>query len=683
MLCIIVGHLGVAWVKPFVFSFHVPIFYLISGYFLKENQTVKEFAKQKARQLLLPYVITCICIILWGAGASILHTDSWQNAMDAVRTWLAASLYGSGTIERTEPFYMGQIGAIWFLPALFFGLLIVKFFVQYRHGYIGILVTAYVGYKTTDMIWLPLSIQAGMVAAFFIYIGYLARKHQLLEASPNPVILSGLTAIWFACVLFGGKVYLVRNYFENGILDVLGALAGSYLVIYVAKEIEKRAKWTTTALGYIGKYSLYILCCHGFDLCVLSWDGVWKFFREQMGLQSDSVTWILFGLRVLLYCGVAMILHMIRIFLGKQDIFGRLSKCRDKLFRSPRTVTAREREVYWDCAKGIAILLMILGHADVPVYLRRIIFSFHMPLFIIANGYFVKTYEVKRTFKRSVRTLLVPYMIVCMVSAFIYASSGANGSSPWELFAYKVKVMLLGLSKKSTIFQDVDGVWVVWFVCCLFLTRNLYVLLRKILASRSESVQSAVIIGLSAAGCLIGKRIAFLPWSMDVALASMVFMAFGDWMKKNKFLEWNSFYTLALPLAIWVFFLKAGINIELAMRSYPLGAFSFIEAIAGSVVVITLAKSMRSNSFIARIFSWMGKNSMIMLGVHCIEMMYFDWNEKILQHLPISMNWICVFLIKCIGILIVTALIDLVIKSCRILLRKHHKSGGIASAGNE
>ena len=74
---------------------------------------------------------------------------------------------------------------------------------------------------------------------------------------------------------------------------------------------------------------------------------------------------------------------------------------------------------------------------------------------------------------------------------------------------------------------------------------------------------------------------------------------------------------------------------------------------------------------------------MIILGVHCIEMMYFDWNEKILQHFPISMNWIRIFLVKCIGILIVTALIDLVIKTCRILIRKQNESGGIASAGNE
>lgn len=48
--------------------------------------------------------------------------------------------------------------------------------------------------------------------------------------------------------------------------------------------------------------------------------------------------------------------------------------------------------VEWiDVAKGIAIILMILGHCiSVDSWLRLIIFSFHMPFFLIASGYFYK-----------------------------------------------------------------------------------------------------------------------------------------------------------------------------------------------------------------------------------------------------------------------------------------------------
>jgi hypothetical protein len=54
--------------------------------------------------------------------------------------------------------------------------------------------------------------------------------------------------------------------------------------------------------------------------------------------------------------------------------------------------------------KGIAIILMVIGHADCPGLLGRFLYEFHMPLFFITAGYFFnlkylddeKTFVVKR-----------------------------------------------------------------------------------------------------------------------------------------------------------------------------------------------------------------------------------------------------------------------------------------------
>ncbi len=48
----------------------------------------------------------------------------------------------------------------------------------------------------------------------------------------------------------------------------------------------------------------------------------------------------------------------------------------------------KKRINYIDIARGIAIILMILGHIVPPGTIRKIIFSFHMPLFVIVIGYF-------------------------------------------------------------------------------------------------------------------------------------------------------------------------------------------------------------------------------------------------------------------------------------------------------
>lgn len=40
-----------------------------------------------------------------------------------------------------------------------------------------------------------------------------------------------------------------------------------------------------------------------------------------------------------------------------------------------------------DGAKGIGILLMVIGHAGAPDFLRHWIYGFHMPMFFIIAGF--------------------------------------------------------------------------------------------------------------------------------------------------------------------------------------------------------------------------------------------------------------------------------------------------------
>ncbi len=47
------------------------------------------------------------------------------------------------------------------------------------------------------------------------------------------------------------------------------------------------------------------------------------------------------------------------------------------------------RIVFIDIAKGISILLMIIGHVIGNGIRRSTIFSFHMPLYIITSGFFL------------------------------------------------------------------------------------------------------------------------------------------------------------------------------------------------------------------------------------------------------------------------------------------------------
>lgn len=77
MLCIIAGHFGIATADHFVYTFHVPLFFLLSGYFFSTKASFPSFMKQKARQLLLPYYVTGIAILI---TATVVNHFVWPES---------------------------------------------------------------------------------------------------------------------------------------------------------------------------------------------------------------------------------------------------------------------------------------------------------------------------------------------------------------------------------------------------------------------------------------------------------------------------------------------------------------------------------------------------------------------------------------------------------------------------
>lgn len=76
MICIILGHLGNPSINRVVFTFHVPIFFFITGYFTNNKRRLPEFAKNKLRTLIVPYIIACLAIIILGTLLGAHHGDA-------------------------------------------------------------------------------------------------------------------------------------------------------------------------------------------------------------------------------------------------------------------------------------------------------------------------------------------------------------------------------------------------------------------------------------------------------------------------------------------------------------------------------------------------------------------------------------------------------------------------------
>jgi fucose 4-O-acetylase-like acetyltransferase len=313
ILCIILGHFGVEQVDRVVFTFHVPMFYFITGYFMSQKYDGVTFLKEKVRALLVPYAITCVISILLATGFALANEG--VSVIETVKQWSYAALYGSGG-SYTEPFYIKGIGAIWFLLATFWGSLFLRISLEMKKKVrlLFVLALFLIGYWTAkELFWFPFSIQAGCCAVSFMYIGYLVkRSKQVYEELPKEVKRASVVfalAIWLAFIKNFESFWLVHNDMGRGVIDILGSVCACFIIVQISKLIEKYTKILSGILAYFGKYSLLVLCVH-----ILELNTWWHIENMVFGMDVGGLLTkcIISGIRIICVLVVAYICSRIK-----------------------------------------------------------------------------------------------------------------------------------------------------------------------------------------------------------------------------------------------------------------------------------------------------------------------------------------------------------------------------------
>ena len=275
ILCVILGHLGIYNINRIVFTFHMPIFFLISGFFISTKDSFKEFKRKKIRGIIWPYFFTCFLICLLSIPVSLfLH----QNILNNILKWICGTFYGAGLPDIPIIFnnYSAFIGALWFLPALFWGVLIVRKIIDLNksniHSFFILSIIFYIGWKTSETIWMPFDIQAGMTSALFIFIGYLAKKYEVLsyKIPIEWIIFLLFVSIWNMKYFKG--FWFVKNYLGNGIFDIIAALSTSFLIIKLCNKLKLHLKKTSLFFEWYGKNSIIVLAFHIIELNLVPWN---------------------------------------------------------------------------------------------------------------------------------------------------------------------------------------------------------------------------------------------------------------------------------------------------------------------------------------------------------------------------------------------------------------------------
>jgi fucose 4-O-acetylase-like acetyltransferase len=120
---------------------------------------------------------------------------------------------------------------------------------------------------------------------------------------------------------------------------------------------------------------------------------------------------------------------------------------------------ATGRDAYFDNAKYLAIVLVAVAHAWEPVMdgsratraLYMLIYTFHMPAFIIISGYFSRSYRGKpHQLRRLLTGIAVPYVVFEVAYSLFIRYGKDDPSQPISLL---------------------DPVYLTWFLAALFIWR--------------------------------------------------------------------------------------------------------------------------------------------------------------------------------------------------------------------
>lgn len=640
MICVIIGHvsgeLTGIWNFRFVYGFHLVVFFLLSGYTMKKRELTTDFVNLKFSRLMVPYFYTCTAIMIMDVWNSyfLKHDCSITTISRLIGRDIVRSFFASGSITVFGQIELGtRIGAIWFLPTLFFAILFVQCFLwkttdSWKLGIVTFCLSA-LGYITARFIWFPFSIQAGMFASFFLWIGYEIHRREMLSKLKWYHYLAA-QLIFLAGIHYNyANIGFVEANIRDPVFSVLTGLSGCALVYFISIRMKK-----SRIISWIGRKSMCILCIH---LFILETSGSYiAWILEHTGLSWNVRVWGMIILEILFPVVIAVFIDLGASF------FNYVKMNRMTFITHIPSLNSTKRDISIDIIKSIFVLSMLAGHFSIDETLRKIIYSCHMVGFVFFSGYFYKkSQSAGKAVLHIIRTFLIPYFI------FVLGGLILNGNClSKEYIVSMIKRYLFGLSFTNKFFTDISSVGPVYFILMLFVVRFIYILIDRLLKNSGYTFSLVMI--LSFLGMKLGEKGYWLPWSMDIALYVLIFYQLGICFRKYDLLTGikknHFFYFILAP--IWAYMIYMG-GMEIAVRNYGKYGIAVIGAISGILLLYKLAVFLAETfSIISRILAYAGKSSLIIIFIHTLfggriidlVSLRFDRNYMPLMILSISIQ---------------------------------------------
>lgn len=260
ILLVIIGHTFMKEIGPYIQAFHMPLFFVVAGYFFK-YKPVKDQLVRDLRRLIVPYLFVVIITTLIDFAKDFKASGELNLHL--------GTLYECGT-------------PAWFLLALFgtkqiFNLLFLsskRYYLLYAFllSSIPCLVAHYIEIDPT------LAIGSSICGVFFYAVGHYVNANQILiKSEPYKAYIVVIAVLLWLNTSVSGAVDMHYCIFKLWVIDFLGACSGIYLCYALCNYIENstvRAKNLITTIGY---YSFVIYSFHAIEYVFPDWHQIASF----------------------------------------------------------------------------------------------------------------------------------------------------------------------------------------------------------------------------------------------------------------------------------------------------------------------------------------------------------------------------------------------------------------------
>lgn len=162
ILAVVLGHIA-SPLGVFIFSWHMPLFFMMSGFFIKFDVSFKAFVVKDFKRFMIPYFLfSVIALVAETLKRIVLHRESldYLEELQGVFLWMDMA-----SLIHTYAF------VLWFLPALFFARVTLVFIDRYIHTIFSQFLVVSILFMSSFYINVPFGFDNAMNALLFVFIG--------------------------------------------------------------------------------------------------------------------------------------------------------------------------------------------------------------------------------------------------------------------------------------------------------------------------------------------------------------------------------------------------------------------------------------------------------------------------------------------------------------------------------